>query len=132
MSLLDYLMTKRQTGRTTKLLKQAIKLAKQGRAVYVICKNTAHKEHTRMMLRRMTRGHEMGIKFETEESLGSQINWNRLTLHGAHPNVVALFDHALIEDYIHGALRYLDQQEKEPEVSDEEIGLIINHVGRLY
>lgn len=91
----------RQTGRTTRLLEEAKRLASDGRAVYVVASSQRMVEHMREMLGVPT----MGIKIETEHSLGN-LDWKTMTLRGAHPNVVVLADHHAIESTF---ARMLDQ-----------------------
>lgn len=87
-------MTKlRRTGRTTRMLEHAKKLAREGRAVYVIADNA-------MDMRRLEaecNEPSLGIKFETPHSPGN-FDWETMRLIGAHPNCVVLVDHHAIED----------------------------------
>lgn len=82
----------RQTGRTTRMLKHALQLSEQRRAVYVIADN----ERQADMMRRQLGDGPHGIKVETLASLG---NYDLITgdLRGAHPNCVVLVDHYVIE-----------------------------------
>lgn len=82
----------RQTGRTTRLLESAKRIASEGRAVYVVASTQRMVQHMNEMLGATT----MGIKIETEHSLGN-LDWKTMTLRGAHPNVVVLADHYAIE-----------------------------------
>jgi len=83
----------RQTGRTTRMLEEAKALSTQGRAVYVVAANQHHAKQLACSLGKEWNGQ---IKIETEGSLGN-LDWETLTLRGAHPNCVVLIDHYAIE-----------------------------------
>lgn len=85
---------RRQSGRTTRLLKEAIDLVKAGRAVYVIGTNKQHCWHLKNAADLLVP--DVGIKFETPETL-SNLDWETVSLKGAHPNCIVLVDHATIE-----------------------------------
>lgn len=84
----------RATGRTTRMIKDALGLAGNGRAVYIIAATERHKHDIESL------GGEalslLGIKVETPDSLGN-FDWNTMRLTGAHPNCVVLVDHHAIE-----------------------------------
>lgn len=82
----------RQTGRTTRMLEHARELSKQRRAVYIVAANEQHAD----MLRRELGDEPHGIEVETEESIGN-LDWQTMTMRGAHPNCVLLVDHYAIE-----------------------------------
>lgn len=84
----------RRAGRTTRMLADAIEKAKSGRAVYVVCATEDHRRHLQNI-----NGAEalaVGVKFETAETLGN-LNWETMTLEGAHPNCLVIADHYAIE-----------------------------------
>jgi hypothetical protein len=84
---------KRNTGRTSRMLERARQLSHQGRAVYVIAATQRHADDLRYQL-----GPDAnGIKVETIGSVGIRLNWETLTLDGAHRNCVVLVDHYAIE-----------------------------------
>ena len=83
----------RATGRTTRMLEHAKKLAREGRAVYVIADNTRDARRLQMLCGEPT----LGIKFETPPTIGN-LDWEHMQLRGAHPNCVVLVDHYAIED----------------------------------
>lgn len=83
----------RGTGRTTRMLEHAKKLAREGRAVYVIADNTRDMRR----LETLCGEPSLGIKFETPDSPGNFV-WEEMRLRGAHPNCVVLVDHHAIED----------------------------------
>lgn len=83
----------RGTGRTTRLLEHAKKLAREGRAVYVIAGNARDALRLQMLCGEPT----LGIKFETPRSPGN-FDWEQMRMIGAHPNCVVLVDHHAIED----------------------------------
>lgn len=81
-------MTPRRQGRTTRMLKRAVALSQEGRAVYVIA---APRDAARMadyFDRWCGDGH--GIKVETD--LDPTWDWERMELRGAHRNCVVLVD----------------------------------------
>lgn len=92
----------RGTGRTTRLLEHARKLALEGRAVYVITDN--ERDARRLQLEFGTPSH--GVKFETPASLG-YFNWECMRTPGAAPNRVFLVDHHAIEDRFSKVLEML-------------------------
>lgn len=97
-------MSKRRTGRTTRMLARAEHLAKLGRAVYVVFHDMvdakSHETEERQAL---------GIKFETFDSLPG-LDFGTLKLRGAHRNCVVLIDHFAIEYHfaaiLHAAVRF--------------------------
>lgn len=93
----------RQTGRTTRMLAEAVTLAKAGRAVYVVVANEREVERIESLL-----PDNLGIQVETEYSLGN-LDWESLRLVGAHPNCVVLVDHYAIESKFRQALAMLQR-----------------------
>lgn len=98
----DLLGRLRQTGRTTRMLEHAKKLSGEGRAVYIVADN---RREVRRLTIELGEGNH-GIKVETPESLGN-LDWQTLTLRGAHPNCVVLCDHHTIEDRFGAIVRML-------------------------
>lgn len=90
----DYEMRGRQTGRTSRMLADAFEQARKGRAVYVVAANVRHAHHLEDMAGSVAK--ELGIKFETPETLGN-FDWRTMSLKNAHPNCVAIVDHYAIE-----------------------------------
>ena len=76
------------------MLEEAIEQARNGRAVYVVAATQAHVR----MLEDMggKAAHELGIKFETAQTLGN-FDWRTMRLAGANKNCVVLADHYAIE-----------------------------------
>lgn len=105
--------TKRQTGRTTRMLEHAKQLSAKGRAVYIVADN--QREANRMQLALGDGPH--GIKVETPWSLGDCLDWQTLTLRGAHPNCVVLVDHHAIEDRFGAVLRMLHAYDAPEEIN---------------
>lgn len=94
----------RKTGRTTRMLEEAKRLAESGRAVYVIAANDSH---ARQLERQA--GNEylrLGVKFESPASVGN-FDWKELRLLGAHSNCVVLVDHHAIESHFARMLEML-------------------------
>lgn len=88
----------RATGRTTRMLQDAIEHAKDGLAVYVIAATRTHAQLLEKMLESIG-GEEvtgLGIKFETAQNLGN-FDWRTMRLAGASPTCVVLADHYAIE-----------------------------------
>lgn len=85
------------------MLKEAVELAEQGRAVYVMAAN----HHQAGMLEDAIgreKAQKLGIKFEGDLH---QFDWNTLRIRGSHPNCVFLIDHYLIEQRFSNILSIL-------------------------
>lgn len=80
------------TGRTTRMLQEAIQASKEGRAVYVIAATHQHMQQ----LQKMCGADDLFIKFETLGSLGDFDFINMRSI-GAHPNCLFFVDHYTIE-----------------------------------
>lgn len=91
--LMDGLGRMRNTGRTTRMLKHAKQLAAEGRAVYIVVDNSRERNRLFLELGKDNKG----IDIETPETLGN-LDWQTMTLRGAHPNCIVLADHHAIED----------------------------------
>ena len=79
----------RGTGRTTRMLDEAKRMAADGKAVYVIAANELQANELRSLAGE-------SVKVETAKSAGN-FDWEQLRLVGAHPNCVTLIDHYAIE-----------------------------------
>jgi hypothetical protein len=91
----DMLGALRASGRTTRMLQEAKRLNNDGRAVYVVA--AWSKDRNRLEIEFGAEyGGDHGVKFETPESL-TNLDWETMTLLGAHPNCVVLVDHYAIE-----------------------------------
>lgn len=111
----DTLQKLRGTGRTTRMLEHAKKLALAGRAVYVIA--DSERDCRRLEIECFKTGEpNLGIKFETPDSLGNFV-WEEMRLRGAHPNCVVLVDHHAIEDRFARVLEMLHAYD-EPSVEE--------------
>ena len=90
---------KRQTGRTTRMMQEAIRLAREGRAVYVMFPTVdmGRDVQKTMLPQLMADGPPVRIKFETPGTLETSFSWERMELRTAHPNCVVLVDHHVIE-----------------------------------
>lgn len=86
----------RATGRTTRMLEEAIRQDKQGRAVYVMAATHFQADWIKRKLLDMTKGKPGGIKVEHPRSMN--FDWDRMLMPGAHANCVILVDHFAIED----------------------------------
>lgn len=83
----------KRSGRTTRMMYHAAALAAQGRAVYV-CALDRILCSVLERFRRENFPRATGIQFDTPEKL--DIDWDSMTLRGAHPNCVLLVDHSVI------------------------------------
>lgn len=102
------LIAKRGTGRSTRLLKEAIRIATEGhRYCFVIVANKDSRAHLQKQCAEMCDGRIGGdmkvypkaggqISFETPESNGA-FDWRQLKYPGAHPSCEVLIDHFAIE-----------------------------------
>ena len=86
--------TLRATGRTTRLLDDAIKQAEDGKAVYVVTSTMAHSKQLKETMGK-DKAENLGIKFETTTSVN--FDWGHMRVLGSHPNCVFLVDHSAIE-----------------------------------
>ena len=89
----------RGSGRTTRMIEEALQKHDEGRAVYILMHDMCMKrelERLAMQICRM-RGKVLSssIKFETVESLGGihHIDWKNRKVLGAHPNCALIIDH---------------------------------------
>lgn len=94
---------RRNTGRTRRMLRDAMKLCEAGRAVYVIAADSAHADtlkHSLYEIRREVHcdspdpGYN-SIKIETPDTLN--FDWRIMAVPHAHPKCVFLVDHYAIE-----------------------------------
>jgi len=96
--------TKARTGRTTRLLQQAILEAMQNRrAVYVVAANSNHQHSIQSSLAAMNPPVGHGIKIENAQ-IFPELDWDTLTLRRGHPNCLVLVDHYAIECRYHAVL----------------------------
>lgn len=98
-------MINRQTGRTSRMILNAVEYAKMGHQVYILC-TVESRDHTRKLaidiLERLNISPEVigvQIKFETLGSIGgiNQLDLKNKTLINAHPNCRLLIDHFFYE-----------------------------------
>ena len=105
----------RRSGRTTRMLQEAIDYAKKGRAVYVIAATHNHAQNLERTLHYYFNiTEDLGIKFETFDSLRT-FDEQAFILHGAHPNCVVLIDHYAIERKYYKILEMLHRYDKKEE-----------------
>lgn len=74
------------------MLREAVELAEQGRAVYVIAADCRHAALLEDIVG-IKRAQDLGIKFEGS----SHFDWDTLRFKGSHPNCAFLIDHYAIE-----------------------------------
>ena len=97
---------KRHSGRTTRMLREAIRLAEQRGYVFVICADTNHRAMLREMVREMVKCESAG-EHKVYLNGGGQISFEHIMdplfdpwgmrMRGAHPSCVTLVDHYAIE-----------------------------------
>lgn len=89
----------RGSGRTTRMIEEALRKHEEGRAVYILMHDMRMKRELELLAMRICRmrGKVLSslIKFETVESLGgiNLIDWKNRKIHGAHPNCALIIDH---------------------------------------
>ncbi len=105
---MNYFDKHRMTGRTTRMVEEAIRLSKEGRAVYILA---ACKSHAMCLQKWIDEDiPNSGIKCEP---LTNEFNWDMLSVPGAHPNCAFLVDHYAIESKFPGLIGMLTQFNKE-------------------
>jgi hypothetical protein len=88
-------MAPRATGRTTRMMEEAIAFAKDGLAVYVVCYSV---DHARALEREwIDQKKNLHIQFETPQSMGPGWDWRTLRSADMHSNCVVLVDNWAIE-----------------------------------
>lgn len=107
----------RSTGRTTRMLEEAIRLSSEGRAVYVmIHTRTAEAEfkHRAAMICERKGIEVPAIKFETWESLGGNrgVDLTQQKMFGAHPNCCLFIDHHFYQHHFEHILAGFHQWDK--------------------
>lgn len=108
----DVLRPLQGSGRTIRMLREAVELAEQGRAVYVVAANSFHATLLRNILGK-DKAQELGIKFE---GCPHDFDWETLRVRGSHPNCVFLVDHHTIEEKFQRILEVLHMYD--PSASD--------------
>lgn len=81
-----------RTGRTGRMLNDAVRKARDGRAVYVVA---ADGNQAKEFERRLP--DDLGIKVEIWGGVSAQLDIQSMRLRGAHPNCLILIDHYAIE-----------------------------------
>lgn len=94
----------RGSGRTTRMLKEALRLNSKGYAVYVVGATAAHARDLERSLFNLNPSEGHGIKFESAESQ-LEFDWRLMRRPGSAPNARFLVDHWAIE------YRYADMLE---------------------
>lgn len=99
-----------RTGRTTRMMNEARRLAEAGRAVYVVMAS----EGERLA---MAKAHAdlkaLGVSFESIGML-SNLDLGTMTLRGAHPNCAVLVDHHALEQRYRAAIDMIHRFDPEP------------------
>lgn len=98
--------SRRRTGRTTRMLADAHRLAAEGKAVYVVFSRLAEAKAAEHRIDPRT-----GIKCETLGSLHT-LDPFTLRLVGARPNCVVLIDHYAIEEHFGPLLEMLHRYDE--------------------
>ena len=81
---------KRLTGRTSRMIDEAIRLARDGRAVYVIAMQFQE-------IQRIIDDRFPGSGIKVEQAIPEKFDWYRMRPWGANSNCVWLIDHYIIE-----------------------------------
>jgi len=85
-----------RSGRTSRMLVEAVNAHKFGRAVYVVAASHRHAHEIRRMLTSMVGQDEARrIKVETADGVG--FDWETMRVEMAHPNCQFFVDHYAIE-----------------------------------
>lgn len=108
-----------RSGRTTRMLQEAIQLSLARRAVYVVGLNAAHARVLAQRLEELNPPEGHGIQFGDANMIRT-LDWYTLTLDRAHPNCVVLVDHAVIEQRYRAVLRMLHRFDAD-EPDDEDV-----------
>lgn len=111
-------MHARGSGRTTRMIEEALRNDAEGEAVCILCHdNNFKREAERLaMLICKQKGVVLpsSIKFETVESLGfSNINWERKKLYHAHSNHKLIVDHHVYAKYFGFAIEGFHQYDNQ-------------------
>lgn len=80
---------KRATGRSTRMFNEAVRLSRDGSAVYIISRN----KHLQRLVDEM----ESRGAIKCEEHIPKEFDWLQMRVRGSHPNCVWLIDHHSIE-----------------------------------
>ncbi len=105
-------MSKRQTGRTTRMLAAAMDAARAGRAVYVV---GADANHARALLDMCPpEARSLGVKFESARRL-PELDMRTGEMRGAHPNCLVFIDHYAVETRVAWALNEMTRFDKDGE-----------------
>lgn len=97
-----------KTGRTTRMIEEARRLAGEGRAVYVVVDPPSEDR-----IKKLTSSPRMGIKVETTIRGLGNFDWETMSLRNAHPNCVVLVDHYVIEQRFGAMLDMLHRFDEE-------------------
>lgn len=117
---INYEMTGKHTGRTTRMLQAAIDAVEEGKAVYVVGATLLHahqlREHALVTFPGQWQRIER-IKFESWDSVGN-LDPATMRLRGAWPNVRVLADHAAIACEFGALLKEYHAYDKDEETPD--------------
>lgn len=119
----------RGSGRTTRMIEEALRKHDEGRAVYILCHdNNFKREAERLaMLICKQKGVSLpsSIKFETVESLGfSNINWERKQLYHAHSNCKLIVDHHVYAKYFGFAIEGYHEYDNQMIINTKHVELL--------
>ena len=107
----------RSTGRTTRMLEEAIRLSSEGRAVYVLLRTRKAEPEFRHRVATICekQGIEVpAIKFETWESLGGSggVDLVHQKMLGSHPKCQLLIDHHFFQHHFEHILAGFHQWDR--------------------
>lgn len=117
----------RNTGRTARMLAEALDVAAGGGFVVVASRTCRHSEELRQRFLRMLVGKEIKVDKVTQDSVAigeGRVNfssmhsdlfdWRTLRFRGLHPNTKQFIDHAAIEAEFGPALEMLHRWDAKP------------------
>ena len=107
----------RSTGRTTRMLEEAIRLSAEGRAVYVMMHTRIAEVEFKHLVATICERKEIEIppiKYETWESLGGSrgVDLVNQKMFGAHPNCCLFIDHHFYQHHFEHILAGFHQWDK--------------------
>jgi hypothetical protein len=98
----------RQTGRTSRMIDEAICAAKTGKLVYIICDNIDQRKAVEKQIEKFIRSNTLRVRVCEPQHVG-EINWETLTITGQSNNTIVFIDHLVIENRLHTALEMLNR-----------------------
>lgn len=98
--------TLRGTGRTSRMIQDAICVAQAGKLVYIICDNIDQRKAVEKQVERFVYSNSIRV---CEPQHVGEINWETLTIKGQASNTTVFVDHLVIENRLNAALDMLNR-----------------------